>query len=81
MKWMKGLKKFGVAGGALILSVASVTLAVILTGIIQMLFRMGFQPEMFLGEEFAGLFAASGLRLNRIVPTSRPICVIEAVPA
>jgi hypothetical protein len=32
-------------------------------------------------EEFAGLFAASGLRLNRIVPTSRPICVIEAVPA
>ncbi len=32
-------------------------------------------------EEFAGLFAASGLRLNRIVPTERPICVIEAVPA
>jgi len=32
-------------------------------------------------EEFAALFAASGLRLNRIVPTSRPICVIEAVPA
>ncbi len=32
-------------------------------------------------EEFAALFAASGLRLNRIVPTERPICVIEAVPA
>ncbi len=32
-------------------------------------------------EEFAGLFAASGLRLNRIVPTSRPLYVIEAVPA
>jgi hypothetical protein len=32
-------------------------------------------------EEFANLFAASGLRLNRIVPTSRPISVIEAVPA
>jgi hypothetical protein len=32
-------------------------------------------------EEFADMFAASGLRLNRIVATSRPICVIEAVPA
>jgi hypothetical protein len=32
-------------------------------------------------EEFAALFAASGLRLNRVVPTARPICVIEAVPA
>ena len=31
--------------------------------------------------EFAELFASSGLRLNRIVPTGRPICVIEAVPA
>jgi O-methyltransferase domain len=32
-------------------------------------------------EEFAELFASSGLRLNRIVPTGRPIAVIEAVPA
>jgi hypothetical protein len=32
-------------------------------------------------QEFAELFAASGLRLNRIVPTERPICVIEAVPS
>jgi hypothetical protein len=31
--------------------------------------------------EFATLFAASGLKLNRIVPTSRPIAVIEAIPA
>ena len=31
--------------------------------------------------EFAELFASAGLRLNRIVPTERPICVIEAVPA
>jgi hypothetical protein len=31
--------------------------------------------------EFAELFAVSGLRLNRIVPTSRPIAVIEAIPA
>ncbi len=32
-------------------------------------------------QEFADLFAASGLKLNRIVPTARPIAVIEAVPA
>jgi hypothetical protein len=31
-------------------------------------------------DEFAELFASSGLRLSRIVPTERPICVIEAVP-
>jgi hypothetical protein len=31
-------------------------------------------------DEFAELFASSGLRLNRIVPTEGPICVIEAVP-
>jgi hypothetical protein len=30
--------------------------------------------------EFAELFASCGLRLSRIVPTERPICVIEAVP-
>jgi hypothetical protein len=32
-------------------------------------------------DEFGELFAASGFRLKRIVPTSRPIAVIEAVPA
>jgi hypothetical protein len=31
--------------------------------------------------EFAELFAASGLRLNRVVPTGRPVSVIEAMPA
>jgi hypothetical protein len=31
--------------------------------------------------ELAALFEASGFRLNRIVPTARPISVIEAVPA
>jgi hypothetical protein len=31
-------------------------------------------------DEFAELFASSSLRLSRIVPTERPICVIEAVP-
>jgi hypothetical protein len=30
-------------------------------------------------DKFAELFALSGLRLSRIVPTERPICVIEAV--
>ncbi len=32
-------------------------------------------------DEFAELFASCGLKLNRIVPTGRPIAVIEAVPA
>ena len=31
-------------------------------------------------DEFAELFASSGLRLSRIVATERPICLIEAVP-
>jgi hypothetical protein len=31
--------------------------------------------------EFAALFASSGFRLSRIVPTSRPVSVIEALPA
>jgi hypothetical protein len=32
-------------------------------------------------DEFRDLFASCGLTLSRIVPTGRPICVIEAVPA
>ena len=31
-------------------------------------------------EEFRDLFASAGLKLNRIVRTARPICVVEAVP-
>jgi hypothetical protein len=31
--------------------------------------------------DFRDLFASCGLKLSRIVPTGRPICVIEAVPA
>jgi O-methyltransferase domain len=31
-------------------------------------------------DEFAELFALSGLRLSRVVPTERPTCVIEALP-
>ena len=48
MKWMKGLKRFGVAGGAVILSVVSMFLAFIIAGVIQMLIGAGFRPEMFL---------------------------------
>jgi signal transduction histidine kinase len=47
MKWLKGLKKFGVGGGALILSVSAVILSVIVTGGVQFLFRTSFQPDMF----------------------------------
>ena len=32
-------------------------------------------------DEFRDLFASCGLKLSRIVPTGRPIAVIEAVPA
>jgi hypothetical protein len=32
-------------------------------------------------QEFEALFASSGFRLGRIVPTSRPLFVIEALPA
>jgi O-methyltransferase domain len=32
-------------------------------------------------EEFSELFESCGLKLSRIVPTGRPICVIEAIPA
>jgi hypothetical protein len=31
-------------------------------------------------QEFEALFASSGFRLGRIVPTSRPISIIEALP-
>jgi hypothetical protein len=31
-------------------------------------------------KEFSGLFAASGWRLNRIIPTASPLSIIEGVP-
>jgi hypothetical protein len=31
--------------------------------------------------EFAELFASAGFKLNRVVTTPTPTCVIEAVPA
>jgi signal transduction histidine kinase len=48
MKWIKGLKRFGVLGGALVLTVASVFVAVLLVWGIQVLARTGFQAGMFL---------------------------------
>ena len=47
MKWIKSLKDFGVAGGTAILTAVAVILAVIIAGVIQLLFRT-IQPEMFL---------------------------------
>jgi len=32
-------------------------------------------------EEYKKLFSASGLRLNRIVPTSAGVCIVEGVRA
>jgi signal transduction histidine kinase len=48
MKWIKGLKQFGVAGGAIILSAASMFLAVLIAGGVQVLTGAGFRPELFL---------------------------------
>lgn len=48
MKWMKGLKQFGVAGGAIVLSAMSAFLAVLIAGGVQVLTRAGFRPELFL---------------------------------
>ena len=48
MKWIKSLKQFGAPGGTAILSAVSVILAVILTGIFQLVIGMGFQPIMFM---------------------------------
>jgi hypothetical protein len=32
-------------------------------------------------EEFRTLFAGSGWRLNRIIPTDSPLSIVEGVPA
>jgi signal transduction histidine kinase len=61
MKWMKGLKKFGVGGGAVILSVAAMVLAVILAGAIQMLLGTGFRSEMVLAAILIALVLAGPL--------------------
>jgi hypothetical protein len=31
-------------------------------------------------EEYSTLFDASGFRLNRIIPTASPMCIIEGMP-
>jgi len=48
MKTIKGLKRFGAAGGAVFLTVLVVILGLALTGCVQLLLQTGFQPEMFL---------------------------------
>lgn len=61
MNWIKGLKKFGALGGAVILTVASVFLAIIVAEIIQVLLGTGFQPEMFLAVFLVALVLAGPL--------------------
>jgi len=61
MKWLKGLKKFGVWGGAVILSVASIGLAIILAAVIEILFRTGLRPGMFLAAILVALVLAGPL--------------------
>ncbi len=61
MRWIKGLKQFGVAGGAVILSVASMFLAVLIAGGIQVLIGTGFRPEMFLAAILIALALAGPL--------------------
>jgi len=48
MKTIKNLKKYGALGGAVILTVLAVVLALVLTSGAQFLLGTGFQPEMFL---------------------------------
>ena len=61
MKWLKGLKNFGVAGGAVILSLAAVLLALGMAGGIQLLLRTGFEPEMLLAAMLIALALAGPL--------------------
>jgi signal transduction histidine kinase len=61
MNRLKGLKRFGVWGGAVILSVAAIILAVAIASGIQLLFGSGFQPETFLAAILAALVLAGPL--------------------
>jgi signal transduction histidine kinase len=58
MKWMKSLKEFGVAGGAVILSVVAMCLAGLIAGIIQLLIGKSFEPEIFLAAILIALVLA-----------------------
>jgi signal transduction histidine kinase len=61
MKWLKALKKFGAAGGALLLTLASVLVALLLAVFIQVLLGTGFEPEMFLAVFVIALLLAGPL--------------------
>jgi hypothetical protein len=45
--------------------------------LVMMLFSSGKERTE---EEFSALFAASGWRLNMIIPTASPLSIIEGVP-
>ena len=61
MQTIKSFKKFGAAGGAVILTVLAVVLAMELTGWVQLLLRTGFDPEMFLAVFIATMTLAGPL--------------------
>lgn len=61
MKWIKGLKAYGVWGGMVILTAVSVVLAVTIAGGVQLLLRTGFQPEMLLAAFVIALLLAAPL--------------------
>ena len=58
MKWIKGLKNFGVFGGSVILSLVAIILALMIAGIIQVLLGKEFQPEIFLAAVVVALALA-----------------------
>jgi len=61
MKWIKELKRFGVAGGAMILTAASVFLAVVVAGGVQVFANTGFQLAIFLAAILIALVLAGPL--------------------
>jgi signal transduction histidine kinase len=61
MKWMKRLKSFGVAGGAMVLSLASIILAVLTTGGIQHVIGSGFQLQGYLAAVLIALLLVGPL--------------------
>ena len=61
MKWIKGLKEYGVWGGTTILTAVSVIVAVILAGGVQLVLETGFQPDMLLAAFVVALVLAGPL--------------------
>lgn len=61
MRWFTGLKKFGVAGGAMVLSVVAMFLAALIAGVIQVVAGTAFYPEMFLAAVLIALILVGPL--------------------